>query len=106
MALSEAARRAKAVLLEPIMKVQVITPPEFFGDVSGDLNSRRGKIEDMSDRANMKVIDSKVPLSEMFGYATKLRSITQGRGSFPPMELSHYEEVPASITQQIIEGKK
>ncbi len=106
MALSEAARRAKAVLLEPIMKVQVIVPPEFFGDASGDLNSRRGKIENMSDRANMKVIDSKVPLAEMFGYATKLRSITQGRGSFPPMELSHYEEVPNNITQQIIEGKK
>jgi len=106
MALSEAAKRAKAVLLEPIMKVQVIVPPEFLGDVSGDLNSRRGKIENMSDRAKMKVIDAMVPLAEMFGYATKLRSITQGRGSFPPMELSHYEEVPASITQQIIEGKK
>ena len=106
MALSEAARQAKAVLLEPVMKVQVIAPPEFLGDVTGDLNARRGRIEDLYDRANMKVIDAKVPLSEMFGYATKLRSATQGRGSFPPMELSNYEEVPNNITQQIIEGKK
>ena len=106
MALSEAARQAKAVLLEPVMKVQVVAPPEFLGDVTGDLNARRGRIEDLYDRANMKVVDAKVPLSEMFGYATKLRSATQGRGSFPPMELNHYEEVPNNITQQIIEGKK
>ena len=105
MALQEGARQAKAILLEPIMKVQVITPMDFLGDVTGDLNSKRGRIESMNDRMNIKVIDAKVPLSEMFGYATKLRSITQGRGSFT-MEFSHYEEVPNNVAQLVIEGKK
>jgi elongation factor G len=105
MAFQEGAKRAKPVILEPIMKVQVITPSEFMGDVTGDLSSRRGKIEAMNDRANIKIIDSKVPLSEMFGYATNLRSLTQGRGSFN-MEFSHYEEVPNSIAELIKEGKK
>ncbi len=105
MAFQEAAKRAKPILMEPIMKVQVIAPAEFLGDVTGDLNSKRGRIEAMNDRANIKVIDCKVPLSEMFGYATKLRSMTQGRGSFS-MEFDHYEEVPGNITQQIVEGKK
>jgi len=105
MALQEAAKRAKPVILEPIMKVQVITPLEFLGDVTGDLNSKRGRIESISDRLNVKVIDAKVPLAEMFGYATKLRSMTQGRGTFT-MEFDHYEEVPKSIEQMIIEGKK
>ncbi|MBI4094757.1 MAG: elongation factor G [Candidatus Liptonbacteria bacterium] len=104
-ALQEAARRAKPAVLEPIMKVQVIVPQEFLGEVTGDINSRRGKIEAMSDRANVKVVDAHVPLSEMFGYATELRSMTQGRGSFT-MEFSHREEVPANIAQLIIEGKK
>ncbi len=105
MAFQEGAKRAKPVLLEPIMKVQVLTPSEFMGDVTGDLSSKRGKIEAMNDRSNIKVIDCKVPLSEMFGYATTLRSATQGRGSFT-MEFSHYEEVPNSVSQLIIEGKK
>ncbi|MDI6717666.1 MAG: elongation factor G [Patescibacteria group bacterium] len=105
MAFQEAAKKAKPIILEPIMKVQIITPMDFLGDVTGDLNSKRGKIEALNDRANVKVIDSKVPLSEMFGYATNLRSMTQGRGGFT-MEFSHYEEVPNNITQQIIEGKK
>lgn len=104
-ALHEAAKRAKPVLLEPLMKIQVIVPQDFMGDVTGDLNSKRGKIEAMNDRATVKVIDAKVPLSEMFGYATKLRSMTQGRGSFT-MEFDHYEEVPANVAQLIIEGKK
>ena len=104
-AFQEGARRARPVILEPIMKVQVIAPSEFLGDMTGDLNSKRGKIEAINDRANIKVIDSKVPLSEMFGYATNLRSITQGRGSFT-MEFDHYEEVPQSVAQLIIEGKK
>ena len=104
-AFQEAARRAGVVLLEPIMKVQTITPAEFMGDVSGDLNSKRGRIENLSDRANVKVIDAKVPLAEMFGYVTKLRSMTQGRGSYT-MEFDHYEEVPANVAQLIIEGKK
>lgn len=87
------------------MKVQVVVPAEYLGDVTGDLNSKRGRIEGLSDRMTMKVVDAMVPLSEMFGYATKLRSITQGRGSFT-MEFHHYEEVPKSVEQLIIEGKK
>ena len=105
MALQEAARNAKPVILEPIMKIQVIVPPDFLGDITGDLSSKRGKIEAMNDRINTKVVDAKVPLSEMFGYATKLRSMSQGRASFT-MEFDHYDEVPQSVTQLIIEGKK
>jgi len=105
MAFQEAARLAKPVILEPIMTVQVIVPQEFLGEVTGDLNSRRGKIEALSDRVNVKVIDAKVPLSEMFGYATQIRSMTQGRGSFT-MEFSHREAVPKNIEVQIIEGKR
>ncbi len=109
MALQEAAKRAKLVLLEPLMRLQVITPEQFMGDVIGDINSKRGRIDNMSERgegvARVKVIDSKVPLSEMFGYATSLRSMTQGRANFT-MEFDHYEEVPGNITQQIVEGRK
>jgi len=104
-AFQEAAKRAKTVLLEPMMKVQVITPPDFLGEVNGDLNARRGKIEALTERAGINVIDAKVPLSEMFGYATNIRSMTQGRGSFT-MEFDHYEEVPNNIALQIAEGKK
>jgi len=104
-AFQEGAKKAKPILLEPIMKLEVIVPEEFFGDVIGDLSSRRGKIEETSERLNMKVIDALVPLSEMFGYATVLRSLTQGRGTFT-MEFDHYEEVPSNITQEIIEGKR
>jgi len=104
-ALQEAAKRAKPVILEPIMKLQVITPLEFLGDVTGDLNAKRGRIETITDRLNIKVIDVKIPLSEMFGYATKLRSMTQGRGTFT-MEFDHCEEVPKNIETMIIEGKK
>jgi len=105
MAFQEAAKRAQPVILEPIMKIQVITPPDFLGDVTGDLNSKRGRIESLSDRIMMKVVDAKVPLSEMFGYVTNLRSMTQGRGTFT-MEFSHYEEAPKNIEQLIVEGKK
>ncbi|MDD5430953.1 MAG: elongation factor G [Candidatus Pacebacteria bacterium] len=105
MAFQEAAKRAKPIILEPIMKVQIIVPANFMGDVTGDLNSKRGKIEAMNDRLNNKIIDAKVPLSEMFGYATGLRSMSQGRGSFN-MEFDHYEGVPNSVSQLIIEGKK
>ena len=87
------------------MKVEVITPEDFMGDVIGDLSSKRGQIKEMRDRSNSKVIDSSVPLSEMFGYATSLRSMTQGRASYT-MEFSHYEEVPQSVAEQIKEGKK
>jgi len=104
MAFQEAAKNAKPVILEPIMKVQVIMPMEFLGEVTGDLNSRRGKVEAMYDRGVMRVIDAKVPLAEMFGYATQLRSMTQGRGSFT-MEFDHREVVSKNIEAQIVEGK-
>jgi len=104
-ALQEAAKRAKPVILEPIMRIQVIMPTGFLGEVTGNLNSKRAKIEELSDRPNVKVIDAKVPLAEMFGYATELRSMTQGRGSFT-MEFDHHEPVPKNIEQLIIEGKK
>ena len=105
MALQEAAKRANPIILEPIMAVQTIVPADFMGDVTGDISSKRGKIEAMNDRANTKIIDAMVPLSEMFGYATKLRSMTQGRGNFT-MEFDHYDEVPANVAQLIKEGKK
>lgn len=105
MAFQEAARQAGPVLLEPIMKVQVVAPAEFLGDVTGDLSSKRAKISGMGERGTMRVINADVPLSEMFGYVTKLRSMTQGRGSFS-MEFSHYSEVPGNVTQTIIEGRK
>ena len=105
MALQEATKQAKLILLEPVMKVQVIVPPDFLGDITGDLSSRRAKITEMGERGSARLVDATVPLSEMFGYVTNLRSMTQGRGSFT-MEFSHYEEVPANVTQLIIEGKK
>lgn len=104
-AFKEAARRASPILLEPIMKLEVIVPSEFFGDSIGDLSARRGRIEETKDRLNLKVIDAKIPLAEMFGYATALRSLTEGRGTFT-MEFDHYEEVPGNIAQEIIEGKR
>jgi len=105
MALQAAARKANPILLEPIMKLEVTIPQEFFGDVIGDLSSRRGRIEETQDQMESKVIDVKVPLSEMFGYATNLRSLTQGRGTFT-MEFDHYEEVPANVAQEISSGKR
>jgi elongation factor G len=109
MALQEAARKAKLVLLEPVMRLQVITPEQFMGDVIGDINAKRGQIEDIQERGQdvfrVKVINAKVPLSEMFGYATSLRSMTQGRATFT-MEFDHYAEVPGNIAQQIVEGKR
>lgn len=105
MALQEAVKNANPIILEPIMKVQVIAPAKFLGDVTGDLNSRRARIEQISDRLDTKVIDAKVPLAEMFGYVTNLRSLTEGRG-FITMEFDHYEEVPRHIAEQIISGRK
>jgi len=104
-AFQEAAKRAKPVLLEPIMKLEVICPSEFFGSVIGDLAARRGKIEETEDRVEIKIIRAKTPLAEMFGYATTLRSLTQGRGTFT-MEFDHLEEVPKNIAQEIIEGRR
>jgi elongation factor G len=105
MALKAAKDKCQPVLLEPIMKVEVTVPEEYMGDVMGDLNSRRGRIEGMDSRAGAQIIRSKVPLSEMFGYSTTLRSRTQGRGVYS-MELSHYEEVPKSISEEIIAKNK
>jgi elongation factor G len=103
-AFQKAARQASPVLLEPIMKLEIIIPSEFFGSVIGDLGSRRGKIGETADRAQGKIIRAEIPLAEMFGYATTLRSLTEGRGTFT-MEFDHYEQVPESIAQEIIEGK-
>ncbi len=105
MAFQEAAKRAKPVILEPIMKIQVLIPTNFLGEITGSLNSKRGRIEEITDRPGLKVIDAKVPLSEMFSYTTELRSMTQGRGSFT-MEFDHYEPAPQNVAQLIIEGKK
>lgn len=105
MALQEAAKNARPVLLEPVMKVQVIAPKEFLGDVTGSLSAKRGKILAMEDRETVQVVDATVPLAEMFGYSTELRSMTQGRGSFN-MEFLRYEEVPQNIAAEIIEGKR
>ena len=104
-AVQEAAKRANLILLEPIMRLEVIVPEEFFGDTTADLSARRGKIEETKDRLNLKVIDAKVPLAEMFGYATALRSLTEGRGTFT-MEFERYGKVPENIVQEIIEGKR
>lgn len=101
MAFKEAARKARPVLLEPIMKVEVLTPEENMGDVIGDLNKRRGQLEGMDSRAGSQVVKAKVPLGEMFGYVTQLRTITSGRAS-STMEFSHYAEAPANITTEVL----
>lgn len=105
MAFKEGARKAQPVLLEPIMDVEVVTPDDYMGDVMGDLSSRRGKIEGMSQRNDAQVIKATVPLSEMFGYATTLRSMTQGRAIYS-MQFAHYDEAPKSVSEQIIEKVK
>ncbi|OGZ61383.1 MAG: translation elongation factor G [Candidatus Spechtbacteria bacterium RIFCSPLOWO2_02_FULL_38_8] len=103
-AFQEAARQAKPILLEPIMKIEVAAPENFYGDVTGDLNSRRAKIEQMGERGVLKTVTATVPLAEMFGYTTDLRSMTQGRG-ISTMEFNHYGEVPNSIAEQIKESR-
>jgi elongation factor G len=104
MAIQAAVKKANPAILEPIMKVEVIVPEDYFGDVMGDINGRRGQILGTSERTGLKVIDARVPLANMFGYATNLRSSTQGRGSYI-MEFDHYTDVPMNVQQQIIEGK-
>jgi elongation factor G len=104
-AFKEAARKADPVLLEPIMAVEVITPEEYMGDVMGDLSSRRGKIEGLSTRKDAQIIKAKVPLSEMFGYSTQLRSMSQGRAIYT-MQFAYYDEVPQSIADEIVEKVK
>ncbi|OGC81217.1 translation elongation factor G [Candidatus Adlerbacteria bacterium RIFCSPLOWO2_01_FULL_51_16] len=105
MAFQDAAKRAGPVLLEPIMKIEVVTPEKFMGDVTGSLNSKRGQIEGMEERGLARAIRAKVPLSEMFGYTTTLRSMTEGRASFT-MEFDHYEVVPGNVAQTIIAARK
>jgi len=105
MAFKEAARQAGPALLEPIMDVEVVTPAEYMGDVLGDLNSRRGKIGGMTQRAAAQVIAASVPLGEMFGYSTQLRSMTQGRAVYT-MQFSHYAEVPKSKADELISKVK
>jgi elongation factor G len=109
LALQEATKRAKPILLEPIMKVEVTTPEQFMGDAVGDLNAKRGQIQEMEDRgegnARVKVIKATVPLASMFGYATQLRSMSQGRANYS-MEFDHYEEVPRNVAEEIKSGEK
>jgi len=105
MAIKKALRAANPVLLEPIFKVEVTTPEEYMGDVIGDLNARRGQVSGMTDRNNAKIIDAQVPLAQMFGYATDLRSKTQGRASYS-MEFEKYVEVPKNIAQQVIDERQ
>jgi elongation factor G len=102
MAFREAARKANPIILEPIMAVEVVSPEEYVGDILGDLNSRRGKIEGMTSRKDAQIVKAYVPLSEMFGYATRMRSMTQGRALYT-MQFSHYDGAPKSITDQIVE---
>ena len=104
LALQEAAKRAKPTLLEPVFAVEVVTPEEFMGDVIGDLNRRRGRVNELAERGNAKVITAHVPLSEMFGYATDVRSMTQGRATYT-MQFDSYEEVPPNIAEKVVEAR-
>jgi elongation factor G len=104
LAFQEAAKRAKPVLLEPVFAVEVVTPEEFMGDVIGDLNRRRGRVEGMEPRGNAQAVKAHVPLSEMFGYATDVRSMTQGRATYT-MQFDRYEEVPTNIAERVIEAR-
>jgi len=101
MALKEAARKCDPVILEPIMKIEVTIPEQYYGDVIGDISRRRGNINGELQRANAKIIEAEVPLSEMFGYVTDLRSMTQGRGNYV-MQFDHYGECPKYIMDEII----
>jgi elongation factor G len=104
MGYKEAARHADPVLLEPIMKVEVVVPEEYMGDVIGDLNARRGQVEGMDRRGNSQVIRALVPLGEMFGYATDLRSRTQGRGVYT-MQFETYQEVPKNVAESVMKAR-
>jgi elongation factor G len=105
MAFREAARKSKPQIMEPIMAVEVVTPEEYMGDVIGDLSSRRGRIDSMTQRQDAQVIKAFVPLSSMFGYSTDMRSITQGRAIYS-MQFDHYEGVPAAVAEEIINTAK
>jgi elongation factor G len=103
-AVKDAISKAKPILLEPIMKVEVVVPLDFMGDVIGDLSSRRGKVKGMLERSGAQVIDAEVPLSEMFGYSTTLRSMSQGRATYT-MQFSHYERVPGAVSEEVVARK-
>ena len=105
MGYKSAAKSAGAVILEPIMKVEVVTPEENMGDIVGDLNRRRGQVNNMSDRSGAKVIKAEVPLSEMFGYVTTLRTLSSGRAT-STMEFSHYAETPSNISEEVIKAAR
>jgi elongation factor G len=105
LAIKDAFAKANPAILEPIMKVEVLMPEQFMGDVIGDLNSRRGQIEGMESRGSTQVVRAFVPLAQMFGYVTDLRSMTQGRAT-SSMEFSHYAEVPASIAAELVAKSK
>jgi len=100
-----AAKAAKAIIMEPIMKLEVLTPEENMGDIVGDLNRRRGQVNEMSDRAGAKVIRAHVPLSEMFGYVTSLRTLSSGRAT-STMEFDHYAETPSNVSESVIKAAK
>ncbi len=104
MAFKDAAQKAKPVLLEPVMRVEVVVPEEFMGDIIGDLNSRRGHIQSMDARGGTQIINARVPLSEMFGYATEMRSRTQGRATYS-MHFDRYEQAPNHISDEVVKGK-
>ncbi|MBD3800197.1 MAG: elongation factor G, partial [Campylobacterales bacterium] len=104
MCFKEGARKANPAILEPLMKVEVEVPEEYMGDVIGDLNRRRGQVNNMGNRGGNKIVDAFVPLSEMFGYSTDLRSSTQGRATYA-MEFDHYEEVPRNVAEEIIKKR-
>ena len=104
MAFKEGAKKARPVILEPIMKVEVVTPENYMGDVNGDLYRRRGILQGLEDAPLGKIVRAEVPLSEMFGYATSLRSMSQGRATYT-MEFSHYSVVPSSVAESIIKDR-
>jgi elongation factor G len=105
MAFRDGAQKAKPVLLEPIMKVEVVTPEDYMGDVNGDLNRRRGVLQGLEEAPAGKIVRAEVPLAEMFGYATQLRSMSQGRATYT-MEFAHYAEVPANVAEGVIKGRR
>jgi elongation factor G len=102
MALQDAWKKARPALLEPVMAVEVVTPEEYMGDVMGDISSRRGRVQSMEARAGAQVITAKVPLAAMFGYATDLRSLSQGRANYS-MQFDAYEQAPKSVAEEVIE---
>jgi elongation factor G len=104
LAFKEAVRKAHPIILEPIMKVEVITPQEYMGDIIGDMNSRRGRIIELETKAGARIIDAEIPLKEMFGYATDLRSLSKGRASYS-MEPLRFEKVPKNVEEQLLEKK-